>query len=86
MGSVAAAEKLRGVGGPGSLGYLWDWFLELHARRGSGPMGAAPITWPDLDAWARRTRRDPAAWEFDVLARLDNEFFTATLPAPDEAR
>jgi len=49
-------------------------------------MGAAPITWPDLDAWARRTRRDPAAWEFDVLARMDNEFFTATLPPPDEAR
>jgi hypothetical protein len=83
MGSVAAAATLREVGTPGVLGYLWDWFLELHNRRGAGMSGPGAITWPDLDAWARRTRRNPLPWEFDVIGTLDNTFFDATLPPPE---
>ena len=86
QGSVYAQDALKGEDCSGVLGYLWDWFMELHGHRGAGPMGAAPLTWPDLDCWARRMRRDPQPWEFDVIAHLDNEFFAATLPATTETK
>lgn len=75
MGSVSAKAELAKDLSPGPLAYVWRWFLELHARRGMGAMGPAPITWPDFDAWARRKRIDPEPWEFDLLGVLDNEFF-----------
>lgn len=80
MGSAAAKAELAKDTTPGPLGYLWSLFLELHGRRGIGALGPSPITWPDLDAWTRLTRRVLAPWEFDVLARLDNEFFAAVTP------
>ena len=49
-------------------------------------MGPAAITWPDLSAWCALTRRTLAPWEFDVLARLDNEFFAASLPEKTPAK
>lgn len=60
--------------------HLWHWFQELHGARGSGMNGPAPITWPDLDAWARRTRRDPSPWECTALKAMDGAFF-ATVTA-----
>jgi len=39
--------------------------------------GPARITWPDLDAWSRLTRRDPSPWEFHVIASLDDAFFAS---------
>lgn len=86
MGSLSAKAELRSETRPGALAYLWLWFLELHSHRGAGAMGPAPITWPDLDAWARRTRRDPLPWEIDMLSRLDDVFFLAASPAPKETK
>ena len=80
-GSKRAQEELaKAVVSPGPLGYLWSLFLELHNHRGSGGMGPSPITWPDLDAWQRLTRRTLAPWEFDLLGALDNVFFETALP------
>ena len=84
MGMPEAKAKLAERVSPGVLAYLWQWFLELHGHRGVGPMGPAPLTWLDLDAWARRMRRDPAPWEFDVLSRLDDTFFAVTMPPKAE--
>lgn len=81
QGSVSARAELAQQPTPGPLAYLWHWFLELHGRRGAGGMGPSPITWPDFDAWSRLTRRRVAPWEFDVLSRLDNEFFASTVEA-----
>lgn len=44
--------------------------------------GPARITWPDLDAWARLTGRNPTPWEFRVLASLDDAFFAAVAEEP----
>ena len=61
--------------------YLWGWFLELHGRRGSGMNGPASLSWPDLDAWARRTKRDPTPWEFRAIGLIDDAFFASVAEA-----
>ena len=76
-GLQPAIDALRAPPLPAHFAYLWEWFLQLHRRRGSGAMGPSRITWGDLDAWARRMGHDPTPWDFDVLAALDDVFFRA---------
>lgn len=57
---------------PGLCAHLWRWFQELAATRQSG-FGANPISFSEIDAWARLTRTRPAAWEVRALRALDNE-------------
>lgn len=64
---------------PASARYLLDWFYELHARRGYTQHGPLPLSWSDMDAWARRTKRDPWRWEWLVIGLLDHAFLS-----PDE--
>jgi hypothetical protein len=33
--------------------------------------GFMPISWQEIDAWARRMKLDPKTWEIDALLRLD---------------
>lgn len=77
-GRQVAIDGLRVPPLPAGFGYLWSWFLELHVRRGAGAMGAAPLTWPDLSAWARCTGRAPRPWEFDVLTAIDRAYLTVS--------
>ena len=77
---LAQAELAKLAVTPGPLAYLWHDFLELHNRRGSGGMGPASITWPDIDAWARRRRRDPSQFALDVFDALDGVFFETAMP------
>jgi len=51
--------------------HVWDWFCELHAGRSCGMTGADPITWEAIDAWARRTDRDPMPWEVTAIKQID---------------
>ena len=76
-GNVAAKNALRAPPLPPRFRYLWEWFMELHGRRGTGMNGPASLTWGDFDAWARRTARAPTPWEFRMLAALDDGFFAA---------
>lgn len=79
-GSASALAMLDGPPFPDALAYLWRWYGEL--RRGCAPdaTGAAVLTWPVLDAWARRTHRDPEPYEADALFTLD-----AVMRQPDLA-
>lgn len=54
--------------------YLFGWFIELSNARGPGALGPAPITYPDIDAWSRLTRRAPAPWEVRVIKALDGAY------------
>ena len=71
---------------PERFRYLWSWFLELHNRRGSGVNGPASLSWPDFDAWARRTGRAPSAWELAVIAAMDDAFFASAADVAKSAR
>ena len=64
---------------PEPLTYLFVWWTELHAARGQSMHGIAPLTYADLDAWARMTGRDPEPFETDLLLRLDATFRAASV-------
>ena len=58
---------------PVEVAHLWGWFWTLAARRTSGGMGAPnPITFSEIDAWARLMGVTPRPWEVVVLARMDD--------------
>lgn len=79
-GNKRARETLEGPGPfPAGLEYLWRWARELHPARGFGAHGPNPVTWPDLDAWARRTGRDPDPDEARALLEI-----TAVMAYPPE--
>jgi hypothetical protein len=47
-------------------------------------MAMNPITWPDIDAWARLKGITLRQWEMDALAGIDDVFRTEmTPPAKD---
>lgn len=54
-----------------SVIYVWNWFIELNSQRTSNGFGANPITFVDIQAWARLTHREPTPWEVKTLRRLD---------------
>jgi hypothetical protein len=47
------------------------WFSTLSARRTIG-MAVNPITFSDIDAWARLMGVSPSPWEVTLLTRLDD--------------
>lgn len=57
---------------PETVGYLYDWTLELHGHCGTTADGMfAPIGWVDLDAWARRQGIEPTDDEQRAIMRID---------------
>jgi hypothetical protein len=63
--------ELDGPPFPDGLEYIWAWFCELDAARTSNGYSANPISWHEVDAWARLRRRRPTGFELDCLAGLD---------------
>lgn len=68
---------------PESGGYLWEWFWDLSAGRRGSPGSADPLTWAEMDAWARLRRLRPAPFEIDILRALDRAFLNPD-PSPSE--
>ena len=56
---------------PAALAYLWVAFDRLSSRRGSTGFGPAPISWPEIDAFARLSGIRLAPWEVEILEALD---------------
>ncbi len=44
---------------PRSLAHLMEWYLDLRASHAPGPGGPSALTYTELDAWARLTRKEP---------------------------
>lgn len=55
---------------PHGLEHVWQWFGELDSTRQSG-MAANPITYTEIDAWDRLTRRGASEFEVSCLRALD---------------
>ena len=48
--------------------YLWEWFSELHkARQG-------PISYSEIQAWAKLSGNSPEPWEVKAIKALDIEY------------
>lgn len=61
---------------PAECLYVWTWFCELNETRGmrAGPGGLVlpqPLSFAELDAWARLTRRQLRAGETELLRAID---------------
>ena len=57
---------------PDWLGYLWQWFLELHQTRGSGMEGMQRITYAEIDAWIRLTGNVVDWWDVRAIKAVDS--------------
>lgn len=58
--------------------HLWEWFWVLSNSRGSsGFGGASPLSFSEIEAWARVCRVEPHPWEIDVLKAMDAEYMKA---------
>lgn len=73
-GDPSAFDRLQAPDYPDSLDYLLGWSHELYGRSGVGMDGFAPLTWEALDAWARRTHRNPSPEECRALMQLDSAY------------
>lgn len=72
---------LDGPDMPLELAYLWGWFMELHACRGSNGFGPNPISYSDIAAWAGLAGVAIRAPELQCLVILDRLWLTAQAEA-----
>ena len=61
---------------PAALQHIWDWFGELSAARSGNGGGPNPLSFVEIEAWARLTGRLPASREVQALMALDQALFT----------
>ena len=50
---------------------VWMAFLELDAARGANGFGPNPLSYTEIDAWARLTGARLSAWEVSLLRDID---------------
>lgn len=55
----------------GALLYLYGWWRELDDARQSGINGLDPISFGEMEAWARLTKRAPSVDEVQTMRRID---------------
>lgn len=63
---------------PGSLAHVWEWFTELSNARGAGAFSLNPISFQDIESWARLTGNQLTSFEVQLLRRLDEVFLVET--------
>ena len=69
---------------PGPAGYLAGWLFEAGPVSAAG-MGPAPLSWPDLQAWAQATATPLRPWEARLLRQASGEYLSElqAAEAPD---
>lgn len=58
-------------------GYLWVWFWELVGGRASNGFCPLPISWTEIEAWARLTSTDLSPYDALTLRRMDAAYLNA---------
>jgi hypothetical protein len=61
---------------PAALQHVWEWFGELSSSRSGNGGGPNPLSFVEIEAWARLTGRLPAPREVQAIMALDMELFT----------
>lgn len=62
---------------PPGVGYLWELFVRLDARRGSNGFGPAPISFADIAAFVAITGLPLTAWEIETIEAVDDAYMEA---------
>jgi hypothetical protein len=77
--------ELRDHECPMELAYVWRWFQQLSAARGSNGWGPNPITYREIEAWAGLTGAIITVPEVHLLMELDG-IYLETLEQAMQAR
>lgn len=56
---------------PEEVAYLVRWFWMIGRGRTGTGYGPNPISWAEVEAWARVTGIQPLLWEISALLELD---------------
>jgi hypothetical protein len=72
--NAAARAELEGPPCPPALAHVVRWFAELSSARGGSGFGANPISYAEIEAWARLTRRYPSSVEVALLRDVDSAY------------
>lgn len=67
-------EALEPLPFPELLTDVWGYFLELHNARTSNGFGINPISFTEIDAWARLTNKPVSPGDINIIRQLDNIF------------
>lgn len=57
---------------PDAGDYIWEWFWSLSGRRGFVDSGMLPLSFTEIDAWARRMRIRVTPDEIEVMTKMDD--------------
>lgn len=68
---------------PNPAPHIIDWLIEIGLVGGGG-MGAAPISWQEIDAWVRRTGVAIEPWVARLIRRLSSAYVAYGRKAEDE--
>jgi hypothetical protein len=79
-------EQFRGPPAPAGVEYVVEWFAELSTARGSNGFSQSPITYAEIDAWARLTGRSLSPFEVDLLRVMDMQYLKVTSNAAESGR
>ena len=59
---------------PECLDYVWQWFIELNRTRSSNGFSMNPISYSEIDSWARVTGTPINPFEVQLIKDLDTLF------------
>lgn len=68
---------------PNPAPHIVERLIELGITEAAG-MGAAPLSWREIDAWCNRTGVDLDPWEARLLRKLSAEYLAESRRAEDE--
>lgn len=56
---------------------LWEWFWELSSGRGHTGFGPQPLSWQDMEAWARISGIELQPWQAVIFRAMDRAWLAA---------
>lgn len=54
--------------------HVWNWFIDLHKKRGSSGFGAAPLLYTEIRAWGELMRITVEPWEVTAIMEMDDAY------------
>lgn len=59
------------------IGYIWDFFIELHSKRGASFGGPLGIPYSEILAWKTLMKRRIDPWEVEIIQAIDATFLAS---------
>lgn len=73
---MVRSELMRMKSVPPETEYIWNWYLDLSARRSAG-FSVNAIGWSDIWAFFQLRRITPEPWEVDTICLIDSTYLSS---------